>query len=60
MDLKKNPTCIESLDPVLQGGFPSGSLVLLLGEIGAGEFEFAISSIARLLNRPKTGHRYAQ
>ena len=53
MDLKKNPTCIESLDPVLQGGFPSGSLVLLLGEIGAGEFEFAISSIARLLNRPK-------
>jgi KaiC/GvpD/RAD55 family RecA-like ATPase len=53
MDLKKSPTGIESLDPVLQGGFPSGSLVLLLGEMGAGEIEFAISSIARLLNRPK-------
>lgn len=58
MDLKKNPTGIDSLDPVLQGGFPSGSLVLLLGEIGAGEFEFAISSIARLLNRPKAGNLF--
>lgn len=53
MNLKKNPTGIESLDPVLQGGLPSGSLVLLLSEIGAGEFEFAITSVARLLNRPK-------
>jgi KaiC/GvpD/RAD55 family RecA-like ATPase len=49
MKLKRIPTGIESLDPLLQGGLPSGSLVMLLGEIGAGDFEFAITSCARLL-----------
>jgi len=53
MKLLRNPTGIDSLDSVLLGGFPPGSLLLLQGEIGAGDFEFAISSIARLLNRPK-------
>ena len=47
--LSRIPTGIESLDPLMQGGFPSGSLVLLLGEIGAGEFEFALTSCVRLL-----------
>ncbi len=49
MKLSRIPTGIESLDPLLQGGLPSGSLVMLLGEIGAGEFEFALTSSARLL-----------
>ncbi len=49
MKLSRIPTGIESLDPLLQGGLPSGSLVMLLGEIGAGEFEFALTSCARLL-----------
>jgi len=32
------------------GGLPSGSLVLLLGDLGAGDFEFAITSSVSLLN----------
>jgi KaiC/GvpD/RAD55 family RecA-like ATPase len=38
------PTGIVSLDALIGGGFPAGSLVLLLGEIGAGHKEFAMSS----------------
>ena len=49
MRLLRIPTGIDSLDPILQGGLPSGSLILLLGEIGAGDFEFALTSSARLL-----------
>ena len=41
----KMPTGISSLDPVMDGGIPPGSLVLLLGEIGAGTSEFIYSSI---------------
>ncbi len=47
--LSRIPTGIDSLDPVLQGGLPSGSFILLIGEIGAGDFEFAITTTARLL-----------
>ncbi|NYT05366.1 MAG: hypothetical protein GKC04_03200 [Methanomicrobiales archaeon] len=42
------PTGIASLDPVLDGGVPSGSVILLLGEIGAGAPEFAYSSVISL------------
>lgn len=49
MELSRMPTGINSFDQILQGGLPSGSLVLLLGELGAGDFEFAITSCARLL-----------
>ena len=60
MNLLKNPTGIDSFDPVIQGGFPSGSLVLLLGEIGAGEFEFSISSMSRLLGKTKNGNAFPE
>lgn len=49
MKLSRIPTGIDSLDPILQGGLPSGSLILLLGEIGAGDSEFVLTSSARLL-----------
>lgn len=45
----KIPTGINTLDSILHGGFPSGSLVLLQGEIGAGDFEFALTTASRLL-----------
>ena len=42
------PTGIASLDPVLDGGVPPGSVVLLLGEHGAGSVEFVQTSIIHL------------
>jgi len=35
------PTGIPTLDNIIKGGFPSGSLVLLTGDAGAGNTEFA-------------------
>ncbi len=55
MRLSRIPTGIESLDYILQGGLPSGSLVLLLGELGSGDFEFAITSCVRLLADKENG-----
>jgi KaiC/GvpD/RAD55 family RecA-like ATPase len=46
---QKTPTGIASLDPILSGGVPSGSVILLVGDIGAGNYEFAYSSIVNLL-----------
>jgi KaiC/GvpD/RAD55 family RecA-like ATPase len=42
------PTGISSLDPVLDGGVPPGSVVLLEGEIGAGSQEFVYTSLIYL------------
>ncbi len=46
--LGKIPTGILSFDPMIRGGVPSGSLVLLIGEVGAGKTEFAYTSAANL------------
>lgn len=42
------PTGIGSFDPVMEGGVPIGSVMLLLGDIGAGSFEFVYTSIINL------------
>lgn len=41
---KNIPSGVISLDSLIGGGFPSGSLVLLRGQIGAGHKEFIMSS----------------
>ncbi|HIH43648.1 MAG TPA: AAA family ATPase [Candidatus Methanoperedenaceae archaeon] len=46
--MKKIPTGIESLDPIIKGGFPPGSFVILLGEEGSGHVEFAYTSAFKL------------
>jgi KaiC/GvpD/RAD55 family RecA-like ATPase len=46
--LQRMPTGIGSFDPVMEGGVPPGSVMLLLGDIGAGSFEFVYTSIINL------------
>lgn len=45
------PTGIPSLDPVIEGGVPAGTLVLLHSDIGAGGNEFAYTSVMLLSRR---------
>lgn len=47
--LQKMPTGIASLDPILDGGVPSGSVILLLGDLGAGNYEYVFSSVVNNL-----------
>jgi KaiC/GvpD/RAD55 family RecA-like ATPase len=48
------PTGIPSLDPLLFGGLPLGTLVLLIGEGGAGCEEFTYTSVASLSQMKNT------
>jgi KaiC/GvpD/RAD55 family RecA-like ATPase len=52
-------TGISSLDPILDGGVPPGSVILLLGDLGAGNYEFTYSSVVNSLNADKTGFQKA-
>jgi KaiC/GvpD/RAD55 family RecA-like ATPase len=52
---QKMPTGITSLDPILDGGVPPGSVMLLLGDLGAGNYEFTYSSIVNSLRLMKAG-----
>lgn len=45
----KIPTGIPSLDPVLEGGVPPGSMILLLGDIGSGITDFVRTSAISLV-----------
>ena len=46
-------TGISSLDPILDGGVPPGSVILLLGDLGAGNSEFVYSSMVNNLDPGK-------
>ncbi len=46
--LNEIPTGIPSFDPMIRGGVPSGSLVLLIGDAGAGNTAFAYTSASML------------
>ncbi len=52
---QKMPTGISSLDPILDGGVPPGSVILLLGDLGAGNYEYVYSSIVNILQLAKGG-----
>ncbi len=47
-DMERFSTGVVSFDAVIKGGVPVGSLVLLLGEDGAGASEFVYTSAAKL------------
>jgi len=47
--LSKIPTGIEIIDITMRGGIPSGYVSALVGESGAGDFEFSMTSAANLL-----------
>ncbi len=43
----KIPTFVSSLDSIIKGGMPIGTSALLMGDPGAGNFEFAITSASK-------------
>ena len=47
-DVSRIPTGVADFDSIIQGGLPSGSVVLLLGDVGGGGLEFALTSAAKI------------
>jgi len=61
MRVCKVPTGIADLDSIVDGGFPSGSTILLLGDVGAGMQEYiytAASKTALVHERPEARRYY--
>ncbi len=59
--VRKVPTGIADLDSIVDGGFPSGSTILLWGDVGAGmqEYVYTAGSKTALVNeRPEARHYY--
>lgn len=47
-DVLRVPTGVADFDSIIQGGLPLGSVVLLLGDVGGGGLEFALTSAAKI------------
>src|SRR5213079_2114425 len=61
VEIRKVATGIADLDSIVNGGFPSGSTILLLGDIGAGMQEYiytAASKTALVHERPEARRYY--
>ena len=58
--IRKVPTGIADLDSIVNGGFPSGSTILLSGDIGAGmqEYIYTAASKTALVNERPEARRY--
>jgi KaiC/GvpD/RAD55 family RecA-like ATPase len=46
--VKRIPTGVADFDNIIRGGMPIGSVVLLLGDLGAGQQEYALTSAAKI------------
>ncbi len=46
--IRRIPTGVSDFDTMIQGGFPAGSVILLIGDVGAGQREFAYTSASKL------------
>ena len=46
--MQRIPTGVADFDSIIQGGLPAGSVVLLLGDVGGGGHEFALTSAAKI------------
>jgi len=47
-DVRRIPTGVADFDSIVGGGLPTGSVVLLLGDVGGGGLEFALTSAAKI------------
>ncbi len=47
-EVRRIPTAIADLDTIVNGGFPAGSTVLLMGDGGAGQQEYVYTAAAKL------------
>jgi KaiC/GvpD/RAD55 family RecA-like ATPase len=59
--MKRVPTGVSDFDSIIKGGLPAGSVVLLLGDVGAGQNEFVYTSlfkIATVQGKPEYMHHY--
>jgi len=56
-DFERMPTGVADFDSIIKGGLPAGSVVLLLGDVGAGQLEFSLTSAAKIglvMENPKS------
>jgi KaiC/GvpD/RAD55 family RecA-like ATPase len=47
-DVARTPTGVADFDSIIGGGVPLGSVILLLGDVGGGGLEFALTSAAKI------------